>query len=137
MAASVHGKKRAWVADLERGLAGGAAARAEFALWVRHSVHCVPVIVKELHPHAYWPQDDGVPDALVVATDNADGESVATTPAYWPPPLLKATAHHPRPAAALAFPPPAIRASPSPRLCHHPRPATAPAHWPLPRSRCT
>ncbi|XP_040385796.1 UPF0481 protein At3g47200-like [Oryza brachyantha] len=58
MAASVDGKKRAWVADLERGLAGGggADARTEFALWARHSVHRVPAAVRELHPHAYRPQ---------------------------------------------------------------------------------
>uniref|UniRef100_A0A0E0MMD9 Uncharacterized protein n=1 Tax=Oryza punctata TaxID=4537 RepID=A0A0E0MMD9_ORYPU len=48
-------KKRAWVADLERDLAGASAA-SEYALWTKHSVHRVPAAVKDLHPHAYRPQ---------------------------------------------------------------------------------
>uniref|UniRef100_A0A0E0RHA4 Uncharacterized protein n=1 Tax=Oryza rufipogon TaxID=4529 RepID=A0A0E0RHA4_ORYRU len=53
--ASGGGNKRAWVADLEGGLAGAGAA-SERALWSKHSVHRVPAAVKDLHPHAYRPQ---------------------------------------------------------------------------------
>ncbi|KAF0889954.1 hypothetical protein E2562_034410 [Oryza meyeriana var. granulata] len=49
------GGKRAWVADLERDLAGAGAA-LELALWKKHSVHRVPVAVKDHHPQAYRPQ---------------------------------------------------------------------------------
>uniref|UniRef100_A0A0D9XZB1 Uncharacterized protein n=1 Tax=Leersia perrieri TaxID=77586 RepID=A0A0D9XZB1_9ORYZ len=48
-------KRAAWVADLERDLAG-ATAESEFAIWKSHSVHRVPAAVKALHPHAYRPQ---------------------------------------------------------------------------------